>query len=188
MSPATTPGREAGTVVAVSRCPEHGFSKVPQPEIVLLEGLGVEGDAHAGVTVQHLYRIKLDRKAPNLAQVHFLPIELFDEMAALGYALAPGAMGENVLTAGLDLAAMPTGATFRIGEAVVEISGIRDPCKKIDALGKGLAKAMFGKTADGSLLRKAGIMGVVRRGGTVRPDDPIAVELPALPHRRLEVV
>ena len=181
-------GREVGEVVAVSRCPTHGFSKVPQPEIMLLQGLGVEGDAHAGTTVQHLYRIRRDRDAPNLAQVHFLPVELFDEMAALGYALAPGAMGENVLTRGLDLAAMPTGATFRIGEAIVEISGVRDPCKKIDALGKGLTKAMFGKSADGSLLRKAGIMGVVRRGGTVRPGDAIAVMLPALPHRRLEVV
>ena len=183
-----TPGREAGTVVAVSRCRTHGFSKVPQPEITLLEGLGVEGDAHAGTTVQHLYRIKLDAEAPNLAQVHFLPLELFDEMAALGYALEPGAMGENVLTSGLDLAAMPTGATFRIGEALVEISGIRDPCKKIDSLGKGLTKAMLGKTAKGGLLRKAGIMGVVRRGGTLRPGDAITVALPPEPHRRLVVV
>ena len=177
-----------GTVVAVSRCPTHGFSKVPQSEITLLEGLGVDGDAHAGKTVQHLYRIKLDRTAPNLAQVHFLPVELFDEMAALGYALAPGAMGENVLTRGLDLAAMPTGATFRVGEALVEISGIRDPCKKIDALGMGLTKAMFGKTPRGGLLRKAGIMGVVRRGGVLRPGDAIAVALPPEPHRALEVV
>lgn len=183
-----TPGREAGTVVAVSRCRTHGFSKVPQPEITLLEGLGVEGDAHAGTTVQHLYRIKLDAEAPNLAQVHFLPLELFDEMAALGYALEPGAMGENVLTSGLDLAAMPTGATFRIGEALVEISGIRDPCKKIDSLGKGLTKAMLGKTAKGGLLRKAGIMGVVRRGGTLRPGDAIVVALPPKPHKPLVVV
>ena len=175
-------------VVAVSRCPTHGFSKVPRSEITLLEGLGVEGDAHAGVTAQHLYRIKLNAKAPNLAQVHFLPVELFDEMAALGYVLVPGAMGENVLTAGLDLAAMPTGATFRIGDAVVEVSGIRDPCRKIDALGKGLTKAMFGRTPRGELLRKAGIMGVVRRGGTLRPGDAIAVALPPEPHRPLVVV
>ena len=183
-----TPGREAGTVVAVSRRPTHGFSKVPQRKITLLEGLGVEGDAHAGTTVQHLYRIKLDAEAPNLAQVHFLPVELFDEMAALGYALEPGGMGENVLTSGLDLAAMPTGATFRIGEALVEISGIRDPCKKIDSLGRGLTKAMLGKTSKGDLLRKAGIMGVVRRGGTLRPGDAITVALPPEPHRRLVVV
>ena len=181
-------GRERGTVVAVSRCPDHGFSKAPQAEIRLLEGLGVEGDAHAGRTVQHLYRIKLDAEAPNLAQVHFLHAELFDEMAAQGYALEPGAMGENVLTSGLDLLAMPTGATFRIGEAIVEISGIRDPCKKIDALGKGLTKALFGRATDGSLQRKAGIMGVVRRGGAIRPGDAVFVELPPEPHRPLAVV
>ncbi len=181
-------GREAGEVVAVSRCPTHGLSKVPQAEITLLEGLGVEGDAHAGVTVQHLYRIRLDRHAPNLAQVHFLPVELFDEMAALGYALVPGAMGENVLTRGLDLAALPTGTTFRIGAAIIEISGIRDPCKKIDALGKGLTKAMIGRTPEGAFLRKAGIMGIVRRGGALRPGDAIVVALPPQPHQRLEVV
>ena len=180
------PGRERGTIVAVSLSPEHGFSKVPQDSIALLAGLGVEGDAHAGRTVQHLYRIKLDRHAPNLAQVHFLHAELFDEMA--GYTLEPGAMGENVLTRGLDLLAMPTGTLFRIGEALVEISGCRDPCKKIDTLGKGLTKRLFDKAADGSLVRKAGIMGIVREGGTIRPGDTIAVTLPAEPHRRLEVV
>ena len=183
-----TPGREAGTIVAVSRSAKHGFSKETQPSITLLVGLGVDGDAHAGATVQHLYRMKLDRSAPNLAQVHFLHAELFDEMALQGFALRPGAMGENVLTKGLDLLAMPTGAIFRIGATVVEISGIRDPCKKIDALGKGLTKRLFDRAADGALIRKAGIMGVVREGGTIRPGDAIHVELPPEPHRPLEVV
>lgn len=183
-----TPGRESGTVVAVSRSPEHGFSKVPRPSINLLAGLGVEGDAHAGRTVQHLFRIKLDPEAPNLAQVHFLHAELFDEMAAQGFAIEPGAMGENVLTRGLDLLAMPTGARFHIGAAVVEISGIRDPCKKIDTIGKGLARLLIERAADGEVIRKAGIMGVVIAGGAVRPGDAIAVTLPPEPHRKLEVV
>ena len=180
--------RRTGSVVAVSRSAKHGFSKEVQTSITLLAGRGVEGDAHAGETVQHLYRVKLDPTAPNLAQVHFLHAELLDEMGPQGYALAPGAMGENVLTQGLDLLGMPTGALFRIGEAVVEISGIRDPCKKIDALGKGLTKRLFDRAADGMLMRKAGIMGVVRQGGAIRPGDTIEVELPPGPHRRLEVV
>ncbi len=179
-------GRDAGTVVAVSLSPEHGFRKTPQPSITLLEGLGVDGDAHAGRTVQHLYRIRLDPTAPNLAQVHFLHAELFDEMPDIAF--APGAMGENVLTRGLDLLAMPTGAVFRIGEAVVEVSGIRDPCKKIDAVAKGLTKRLFDRAPDGTLIRKAGIMGVVRAGGTIRPGDAIRVTLPPEPHRPLEVV
>ena len=179
----------SGTIVAVSASAAHGFSKAPRDAITLLAGLGVEGDAHCGATAQHLYRMGKDPTAPNLAQVHFLPVELFAEMAELGYALEPGAMGENVLTEGLDLVTLPTGTIFEIGEGVmVEISGIRDPCKKIDALGPGLTKAMFGRDADGGLLRKAGIMGVVRSGGTIRPGDVIQVTLPAEPHRRLEVV
>ena len=177
-----------GTIVAVSASATHGFSKQPRDAIDLLAGLGVAGDAHCGATAQHLYRRRKDPSAPNLAQVHFLPVELFAEMAALGFTLAPGDMGENVLTRGLDLVTLPTGTRFAIGAVVVEISGIRDPCKKIDALGHGLTKAMFGRAADGGLLRKAGIMGVVRVGGTVKPGDAIRVTLPAQPHRRLEVV
>ena len=176
----------SGTVVAVSRSPEHGFSKTPQDSITLLPGHGVEGDAHAGRTVQHLYRVKLDPSAPNLAQVHFLHVELFAELA--GFALAPGAMGENILTEGLDLLAMPTGALFRIGAAVVEISGIRDPCRKIDRLGAGLTERLLGRGPDGAPIRKAGIMGVVREGGVIRAGDAIHVERPPGPHRPLAVV
>ena len=176
-------------VVAVSASPAHGFSKTPRASLTLVAGLGVEGDAHAGATVQHLYRKRRDPRAPNLAQVHLLPAELFDDMATLGYALTPGAMGENVLTAGLDLVTLPTGTLLAIGaEATVEITGLRDPCKKIDALGRGLTKAMFGRDTEGRVLRKAGIMGIVRVGGVVRAGDAIEVTLPAQPHRRLAVV
>ncbi len=175
-----------GLVVAVSRSPGHGFSKAPRNDITLLAGLGVEGDAHAGTTVQHLYRMKRDPRAPNLAQVHFLHAELFDELD--GYPLSPGVLGENVLTRGLDLLALPPGTLLRIADAVVEVSGIRDPCRKIEAVGKGLTKRLTGRGPDGAVVRKAGIMGVVRAGGTVRPGDAVAVELPPLPHRRLRVV
>ena len=181
-------GRARGNVVAVSLSPRHGFAKTPRPDITLLEGLGVEGDAHAGKTVQHLYRVKRNPEAANLAQVHFLPIELFDEMAQQGFALRPGMMGENILTQGLDLIAMPTGARFHIGAAIVEISGIRDPCKKIDTVAKGLAKAMVDKASDGTLIRKAGIMGIVISGGSIEPGDTIHVTLPPEPHRPLAVV
>ena len=46
------PHRDAvGAVVAVHRSPGHTFSKPPQGAIQLLVGLGVEGDAHKGTTV-----------------------------------------------------------------------------------------------------------------------------------------
>ncbi|WP_210252989.1 MOSC domain-containing protein, partial [Beijerinckia sp. L45] len=167
----------------------HGVGKIPHATIRLLTGLGVEGDAHAGKTVQHLYRMKLDPTAPNLAQVHFLHAELFDEMAAQGFALEAGTLGENVLTQGIDLINLPTGTIFRIGaEAVVEISGIRNPCKQIDGVAQGLTKALFDRDAAGQVVRKAGIMGIVVSGGVVNPGDAIAVTLPPEPHRRLEVV
>ena len=177
----------AGIVVSVSLSPVHGFAKVPCPAITLLEGLGVAGDAHAGRTVQHLYRVKRDPGAPNLAQVHFLHAELFDAMAAHGYALAPGQLGENVLTRGLDLIALPTGTLVRVGDALVEVTGIRDPCRKIEAAGPGLTKRLV-ERGGGRVVRRAGIMGVVREGGTVQPGDAIALTLPPGPHRRLSVV
>ncbi len=187
-TPSVVEAARAGIVVSVSLSPTHGFAKVPCAAIRLLEGLGVAGDAHAGRTVQHLYRVKRDAGAPNLAQVHFLHAELFAAMAEHGYALAPGHLGENVLTRGLDLITLPSGTLFRVGEALVEISGIRDPCRKIEAAGHGLTKRLIERGAGGRVVRRAGVMGVVRESGTIRPGDAIQVTLPPKPHRVLSVV
>jgi MOSC domain-containing protein YiiM len=155
----------------------------------LVEGLGVEGDAHQGVTVKHRSRVARDPSQPNLRQVHLIHAELHDELRAAGFALAPGQMGENVTTRGVDLLGLPTGARLHLGEsAIVEVTGLRNPCLQLDGLSPGLMKAVLGRDAEGNLVRKGGIMGVVLRGGELRPGDPIRVELPAGPHRRLEPV
>ena len=180
--------RTPGSVVAVSLSPSHGFAKQPQAFITLVEGMGVDGDAHAGRRVQHLYRKRHDPTAPNLAQVHFLSAELFEEIAMDGFALGPGQLGENVLTRGIDLVTLPTGTLFHIGAALVEIAGIRDPCKKIETVAKGLTKRLLGRDEAGRPVRRAGIMGIVRRGGPIAPGDRIDVILPPPPFRRLEVV
>jgi hypothetical protein len=89
-------------VVAVSRGPRHKFSKETQMLIRLIAGEGVEGDAHRGVTVKHRSRARFNPTLPNLRQVHLIHEELFDELRPAGYALAPGDVGENVLTCGID--------------------------------------------------------------------------------------
>lgn len=176
-------------VVGVSADREHRFSKVPQDVVTLVENHGVVGDAHAGVTIQHLGRLAIDATAPNLRQVHLLHVELFDEARAHGYELAQGDLGENVLTSGLDLLALPTGTRLRLGErAVVRVTGLRNPCRQITTFRTGLLKVAVGRDEDGAVVRKAGIMGVVERGGDVRPGDWISVELPDGPHRPLEPV
>jgi len=177
-------------VEAVSRSSGHTFAKRGEPGIVLLEGLGVEGDAHAGVTVKHRSRVRRDPTQPNLRQVHLVHAELFDELAAAGFDVAAGQIGENVTTRGIDLLGLPTGTRLRLGDAgaVVEVTGLRNPCTQLDAFRPGLMRAVLDREADGGLVRKAGIMGVVVAGGAVRPGDAIAVELPAGPHRRLEPV
>ena len=176
-------------VIAVAAAPGHGFSKDRMPAIRLVAGLGVVGDAHAGETVKHRSRVARDPGQPNLRQVHLLQSELLDRLNRDGFGVRPGDLGENVTTRGLDLLALPAGALLRLGEAVVlEVTGLRNPCAQIDRFRAGLLAAVLEKRADGSLVRKAGIMAVVRTGGEVRPGDPVTVEPPPPPHRPLEPV
>lgn len=176
-------------VATVSSSQAHNFSKTVRDEIRLVAGLGVEGDAHLGARVQHLSRVAVDPAQPNLRQVHLVQAELFDELAARGFAVAPGDIGENITTRGIDLLDLPRGALLHLGsEAVVEVTGLRNPCRQLDRFQPGLMAAVLGRDADGRVLRKAGIMGVVRAGGSVRPGDAIRLRLPAGPHQRLERV
>jgi MOSC domain-containing protein YiiM len=178
-----------GLVTAVSRSDGHTFSKAAQPAVRLLAGLGVEGDAHSGATVKHRSRVARDPGQPNLRQVHLMHGELHDELRVAGFTVGPGDLGENVTTRGIDLLALPTGTRLRLGAAaVVELTGLRNPCIQLDRFQHGLTAAVLDRDGDGALIRKAGVMAVVVAGGEVRPDDPIAIELPAGPHRALQVV
>jgi MOSC domain-containing protein YiiM len=169
----------AGQVVSVTRSPVHGFSKQAVPEIRILAGFGVEGDAHAGEKVQHLYRVRKHPNAPNLCQVHLLAAELVDDLRARGMEVAPGQMGENVTTRGLDLLTLPVGARIHLGlEALVEVTGLRDPCTQLNTLHPALMKACLARTPDGILVRKAGIMAIALRSGPVRAGDTISIHLP----------
>ena len=179
----------SGTVAAVSRSATHSLVKDNQQVIRLLAGLGVEGDTHAGTTVQHRSRVARDPRQPNLRQVHLIHAELIDELRCSGFDVAPGRMGENVTTRGVDLLGLPVGARLHLGaEAVVEITGLRNPCAQLEEIQRGLMTAVLGRDAEGRLVRKAGVMGIVLTGGTVRPGDAVAVELPPAPHRPLEPV
>ncbi|WP_280339966.1 MOSC domain-containing protein [Nocardia neocaledoniensis] len=179
----------SGTVIAVSSSGEHTFAKEPRAGIRLLAGLGVEGDAHAGETVKHRSRVAQDPAQPNLRQVHLMPRELFDELGEQGFDVGPGQLGENITTAGLDLLGLSVGTLLRIGPAaVVEVTGLRNPCLQIDMFRAGLLSRVAYRDEDGRVIRKAGIMGVVVAGGPVRPDDVITVEPPEGPHRSLERV
>jgi hypothetical protein len=169
-----------GTVTAVSRSPTHTLSKPNQESIRLLTGLGVEGDAHLGKTVKHRSRVARNPSQPNFRQVHLLHAELHDELRAAGFRVSAGQMGENVTTRGVDLLAMPTGTRLHLGEAaVVELTGLRNPCAQLNKIQSRLMAATLGRDAQGRLIRKAGVMGIVLAAGEVRPGDLIRVELPA---------
>ncbi len=186
-------GREgksvSATVVAVCRSSGHTFTKLAEERIQLLEGLGVEGDAHMGKTVQHLSRLAKDPDRPNLRQVHLIHEELFYELRKEGYEISPGQMGENITTSGVDLLGLPAGALLQLGDkAVVKVTGLRDPCYKLDQLQAGLMGAVLSRDRDGRIVRKSGIMGVVVTGGEVKPGDRICVRLPEGSRMPLEVV
>jgi hypothetical protein len=178
-----------GQVIAVSRNGQYSFSKPNAASITLLAGLGVAGDIHAGELVKHRSRVAKDPSVPNLRQVHLLHAELFDDLAAKGFAIAPGAIGENVTTRGLNLLALPQGTLLRLGaQALVRVTGLRNPCLQLDRFAPGLMAATLDRTPDGKLVRKAGIMAVVLAGGDIRPGDAITVTLPEGPPLPLEPV
>lgn len=171
-------------VVAVACSAEHRFSKQVQGQIRLIAGEGVEGDAHRGATAQHLYMVRLDPTQPNLAQVHLFSAEMLEELTAKGFAVNPGDLGENILTRGIDLLALPLGTRLRLGaEAVLEITGLRTPCGQIDHYQAGLQDQLWGKPdALGNRARRGGVMSIVRAGGVVAPGDAIRIDLPPEPH------
>jgi len=178
-----------GTVIAVSRSPGHTLSKPNQSSIRLLAGLGVEGDAHMGTTVKHRSRVAKDPTTPNLRQVHLIHAELHDELETAGFRLAPGVMGENVTTRGIDLLGLPTGTRLRLGAAaLIEVTGLRNPCRQLNDIQPGLMAATLDRDPDGNLVRKAGVMAIVLSPGEVKPGDAMEIELPPEPRRKLEPV
>ena len=181
--------RTMAVVTAVSRSKRHTFSKSTQESIMLVAGRGIDGDVHEGALVKHRSRLRRDPSQPNLRQVHLIHAELHDELKAAGFVVAAGQMGENVTTRGIDLLALPTASRLFLGaEAVVEVTGLRNPCTQLDDFQPGLMSAVLGRDEHGAVVRKAGVMGIVVAGGLVRPGDAILVEMPSTPHRVLEPV
>lgn len=178
-----------GKVVALSKSSTHTMQKFNTPQLRLLKGLGVEGDAHLGETVKHRSRVAKDPTQPNLRQVHLIQQELFEELVQKGFTVTPGLMGENITTRGIDLLALPRGTILTIGSsAKVQITGLRNPCHQLNGIQKGLMKAVLDRDAEGHLIRKAGIMGIVLADGQIELGDEIFIALPAEPHLPLERV
>ncbi len=176
-------------VKALSRSATHTMSKANVNRFQLLAGLGVEGDAHLGKTVKHRSRVRVDPSQANLRQVHLLHTELHEELRTHGFDLAPGQMGENITTSGIDLLSLPRGTQLQLGDtAIVEITGLRNPCHQLNGIQEGLMAAVLDKDAAGQLIRKAGIMGIVLQSGWVATVDAIQVILPPLPHQKLDRV
>ncbi|MGB0943986.1 MAG: MOSC domain-containing protein [Marinomonas sp.] len=176
-------------VLSLSCDNKHGFYKKPLTQLTLITGLGVEGDAHCGETVKHRSRVKADPTQPNLRQVHLIHSELLTELQAKGFNVEAGSLGENILTQGVDLLSLPKDTLLHLGdEVVLQVTGLRNPCAQLDHYQKGLTQAVLNKDEEGNLIRKAGIMAIVVKGGTLLIEDDIKIELPEKPYQKLERV
>ena len=173
-------------ILSLQRSAGHEFSKQVEPSLRLLAGLGVEGDAHCGETVQHRSRVADDPTQPNLRQIHLLHAELLTELGSEGFAVGPGSMGENILTEDIDLLGLPTGTKLALGrDAIVEITGLRNPCKQLEQIDPSLLPRLAHRDEAGNLIRLAGVMAVVLQGGEVCTGDAIRIEWPEEPHQPL---
>jgi MOSC domain-containing protein YiiM len=178
----------SGVVVGVHRSATHSFSKPTVASIRLVEGIGIEGDAHSGATVKHRSRVRRNAAEPNLRQVHLIHAELLADLAAVGHVVQPGELGENVTTRGVDLLGLPHGARLHIGPAVVAVTGLRNPCQQINDFQPGLLRHVLRTDEDGAVIRLVGVMATVARGGDISAGDAIEVELPPEPHLPLPIV
>jgi MOSC domain-containing protein YiiM len=177
-----------GIVYSVSKSNVHNFSKNICSSIKLIEGQGVEGDAHCGSTVKHRSRVKINPNQRNLRQVHLIHFELIEELREKGFRVNPATMGENITTKDIDLLSLPKNATLKIDGAEIEVIGLRNPCAQLDNYQKGLTTAVLDKDENGNLIRKAGIMGTVKKSGVIKVGDSIKVEFPPKPFLHLERV
>lgn len=176
-------------VHSLSINPEHTFSKMLTNQVEVIKGIGIKGDAHAGVKVKHRSRVAKDPNQPNLRQIHLIHLELLNDLAQKGYTVKPGDLGENITTEGISLLDLPRDSVLTFGKKVkVQITGLRNPCHQIDKFQKGLLKEVVGRNEAGEIIRMAGIMGIVLEGGTIQVNDEIKIKLPALPHQKLERV
>lgn len=182
MANSSNDGGDDARVTAVHLSRTHSFSKQAVSAIRLIEGIGVEGDAHSGVTVQHRSRVAVDPSQPNLRQVHLIHSELFELLEHAGYRVTPGQLGENITTSDIDLLALPVGTRLHIGSAELTVTGLRNPCQQINDFQPGLLKQVLRKDSSGNVQRLAGVMAIVSRGGEVRAGANVAWQLPPLPH------
>ena len=150
--------KKCGTLLAVCRSEKRGTKKTPQESVRLLPDYGIEGDAHAG----HWHR-----------QVSLLAAEKIREFREQGGAVFFGDFGENLVTEGIDLAALPVGTRIRIGAALLEVSQIGKACHS--------RCAIYERVGD-CIMPREGIFAVVKEGGTIQPGDAITV-LPPDPKR-----
>jgi len=166
------------SVLSVSMSSSHGFSKRPTDYIYLLSGCGVQGDVHCSGAAS----------SNNKRQVHLIASELLTELArkdskGRAYIISPGALGENITTKGIDLVGLNEGTRLHFGDgddhAIVRITGLRNPKKRLDEWPKGLLDRCAMKNKKGEITgRKIGVMGIVEEDGFVQPGHMVYVEKP----------
>ena len=165
----------AGSVVAVCKKAEPGIPKNEVDAIQLLENFGIAGDYHAGEFVRHRFLAKMDPTKPNQRQVLLIDTTILAEIASQEIHLKPGMMGENIILDGITVMTLPLGTQLEIGDAVLEITEVRNPCYQLDEMHPGLLKAVE-TSGPGPDPRNAGMLARIIQGGWIRPGDVVIVK------------
>ena len=139
-------------VIAVCISERKGEKKSDVGRCLLLDGLGLDGDAHAGY--QH-------------RQVSLLAEESIQKIREKGIDVGPGDFAENLTTSGIDLVSLPVGTQLAVGRRILlEISQIGKTCHS--------RCAIYRQVGD-CVMPREGVFARVLQGGYVRKGDPIAV-------------
>ncbi len=148
------------SVIAVCTSKKKGIKKEPVAEVLIKEGYGVTGDAHADCLTHR--------------QVSLLAIESIDKMRSLGFDLSPGDFAENITTQGIDLVSVPVGTRIMAGdEVILEMTQIGKECHTACNIRRQIGDC---------IMPREGVFTRVIRGGLVRAGDTIMInDKPAAP-------
>jgi MOSC domain-containing protein YiiM len=166
--------RHQGSVIAVCQKTEPGLPKFEAEAIQLIEDFGVSGDYHAGKLIRHRYWAAKDPTHPNHRQVLLVDTSIYADLASQGIALKPGMLGENVVVDGIQVMTLAVGARLQLGDALLELTEVRNPCYQLNEMHPDLLEAVKPEV-DGQPRRNAGMFARILTGGWVRPGNPVLV-------------
>jgi MOSC domain-containing protein YiiM len=162
-----------GSVVAVCKKSEPGLPKLQVDSVELIENYGITGDYHAGRFVRHRYLAEKDPNQPNVRQILLVDTSMLAALYEKDIHLKPGMLGENIIVDGVSVMALPIGTEVEIGETLLEMTEVRNPCYQLNEMHPDLLETV--KSEHAGIRHNAGMLARILKGGWIRPGDLVTV-------------